>query len=383
MQLAKNLSEGHGYSESVKPPFVPCTIRDPGYPYLLSLLFDAFGESFRWIYVLQSFLSAITVIWLYLLAKRWLEWQYALLTAVIYCIYAPILVWTSEILTETLYTLLVVASTYCIQLILDSKRTPGLSATVAGLVFASLVLTRAEALSYLALVTLFAVVAGRAAWPLLCRLAWAWALTLLLLTPWVYRNYEATGKLMLRDPSMLYSAIRMSTGLHGYQDPLHTVAFEYPGGMPKLQAQAYRLQVMAGLRQDWSHHPVECLSNKLKQILSCWFYCTGFPTNKVSVWEAIGHRDYLNLGWRVFLTAFWGLFFFALEVYGAWSLVRVRQGSALLLVFSCYVTAVCLAIGAEYRYTIPGQALMLVFASVGIVRTMRFLPGRSSTGRGR
>lgn len=179
-QLARNMLEGHGYSEEAGPPYDSTLIRVPGYPLFLASVYAAFGEgNDKAVRVVQAVLDTVSCLLVAALAflwqpsdgRRWRAFAFALALAAV-CPFGQI--YTATILTETLATLLALALALAATLALRSRgaRARLLWWALAGLCAGSCALVRPDG-------GLFAAGVG---------------VTLVLVLLFARRDYEATGK---------------------------------------------------------------------------------------------------------------------------------------------------------------------------------------------
>jgi len=105
--LARNLVEGNGFSNG---PGHPTAFRPPLYPTVVSLVFRAVGERYRAVYLLQAVLYALAVTGSALLAYRIAGRRSMLLTGILASVNPSALGLTGLLLTETLFTFLLVCS---------------------------------------------------------------------------------------------------------------------------------------------------------------------------------------------------------------------------------------------------------------------------------
>ncbi len=194
--LARNLVEGNGISNG---PGHPTAFRPPLYPTVVSLVFRAVGERYRAVYLLQAVLYALAVTGSALLAYRIAGRRSMFLTGILASVNPSALGLTGLLLTETLFTFLLV----CSLLLLNgafhrySRKvlSPGLLHYAgAGLLFGAATLCRPNAAAW-------SLLAGAA---ILCRRREAFGIRLasaavLLITavipvvPWMMRNQELFG----------------------------------------------------------------------------------------------------------------------------------------------------------------------------------------------
>lgn len=112
--IALNIAEGRGFSLSSSEPFIPTMFREPGYPYFLAGVYAIFGKNPNVVKSMQIVLFLLIVLLTYFLSREIFGnrvARYATL-AVAFC---PTLAnYTSYILSEVLFTFLILASTYCL-----------------------------------------------------------------------------------------------------------------------------------------------------------------------------------------------------------------------------------------------------------------------------
>ncbi len=70
-EIANNLVAGHGFTRSAVEPFVPDSVRTPGYPLIIAVLLAAFG-SYKALFILQVVVGSLTPLMALLLAQEML-----------------------------------------------------------------------------------------------------------------------------------------------------------------------------------------------------------------------------------------------------------------------------------------------------------------------
>jgi len=189
LSTGRNLLEGQGL-KFTDPRFddVVWAFRTPGYP----LLVAACGASVRMIHIVQALLDTSTVLAVFLLARRWLPKRWSLLAAAIVAVDPFLIYFTGLILTETLFTCLLVWG--MVLLVLRNGRWW----LLGGAILAVSVLVRPGAI---ALPTLLALVAAIVSWhpaAAYMRSRMPAGATMILLTaavllPWAFRNSRVVG----------------------------------------------------------------------------------------------------------------------------------------------------------------------------------------------
>jgi 4-amino-4-deoxy-L-arabinose transferase-like glycosyltransferase len=191
MVFARNLLTCHSMA---RVPCLPSAFRTPVYPFLLAGFLGAFGETTGiWLLIfLQFFVSVFTVIVIYLTLKQVIGDTPALIGAVIYSLLIDPIIYTYLITTETLFTFFIVFTLY--QLILYQKQNNAKYLIFSGLSLGLSILTRPVAtfLPWL----LFAVIIGFALYKKRGNVLKPFillAVTFLVLSPWLLRNYLVLG----------------------------------------------------------------------------------------------------------------------------------------------------------------------------------------------
>jgi len=193
---ARALLETGRFAVSPRLPFVPQTFRTPGYPTFLAAVYGVVGARAAAALLVQIVLSVATLSLVYLLVRRRWGARVALAATVFLALDVGSLLLSLVLLTETLFTLLLVAALACGAAVLtrpDRRRW----ALGMGIALAACVLVRPVAYYLVAPVALGLGVHGR-------RARWGARETArvlaLLLVPycaavggWRYRNYRVTG----------------------------------------------------------------------------------------------------------------------------------------------------------------------------------------------
>lgn len=193
LRTAESLLEGRGFTDRG----VPETLRTPGYPLFVAAL-KAIGFNLRGIALVQHLFAVAIVVFL---ARS--GWTVA---AVVLAIDLPTIVHANKILTETLFTLLL--------LIVFVLAWRGERPIVAGLVLGAAALVRPIAVLFFVPLSLYFFWTRRRA--LIAPFA---VCALLLPTVWVIRNYRATGVATLSSVSGHHMLFLKAAGVLAIEDP--------------------------------------------------------------------------------------------------------------------------------------------------------------------
>ncbi|MDD5680399.1 MAG: glycosyltransferase family 39 protein, partial [Candidatus Omnitrophica bacterium] len=102
--LAENIVEGKGFSSQGKPT----TYKEPFYSFFLASIYYIFGQNYGVVKIIQAVLGAMTCVIIFLIAKRLFDTKTAILSALISCFYPAFIKITELMITELLYTFLLI-----------------------------------------------------------------------------------------------------------------------------------------------------------------------------------------------------------------------------------------------------------------------------------
>jgi len=376
LSLARNLSEGHGFSYDTHEPAgnQPERFgRAPLYPFFLSMVARVTSGAtlVPAIKIAQAGLGAMTVLLVAFVARRAGGDRAAAWAAWIGALYPPLAWMSSYMLSETLYTVLAFASVLAFSRLLDcsdgeatqsgSRWTLGLLAGIAGGLAA---LTRPAHLLFLMLAGL---------WLLWKRGLWLAVVVAIgaaaVIGPWTLRNYRAYGRLVLIASE---GGITFWTGNHplspGEGDMAANPAIKldnqrlralHPGLSPEELESVYYREAMAAITAN----PAWWIGLELKKL----FY----------LWVPVGPSYMLHS--RLFRIASW-VSYGLLVVPGLAGLValwRRRTGPAALWLLLASAVLACLIFLPQERFRIPvvdpaliiGAAVLATLRGAALART--------------
>ena len=215
---ARNLLTGRGFSQQEAPPFTPDARRTPVYPLLVALLYGVFGQHPLLVAGGQVLLSALTAGLVGLLGARLLPEREACLGGLLLALSLGSIVYSAYILTETLFTALLLGMSYALVVYREKRRKRWLIG--AGLLAGMAMLCRPIALFYPLVAAPLAGFAHRGRWREVFRAALLLlGIAVLLVAPWLLRNYRLTGSLTLSTISsrnlLLFNAVSLEADLRG------------------------------------------------------------------------------------------------------------------------------------------------------------------------
>ena len=195
-QIARNLLDGHGFGWG---PNSPTSIRPPLYPAFVAAIWSVAGrDNYQAIRVVQFGLSAVTAFVVFLVGRQLFGARAGRVAAAVVWLYPSLIFFNVTVLTETVYSCLLVTFTLFSLRLVDSPRFG--TAALAGLALGLTCLTRSSlwplpfVLCPVMLVVLRGPVLRRATSAALLFIACA-----LVLAPWAVRNTRLQGVVTIVD----------------------------------------------------------------------------------------------------------------------------------------------------------------------------------------
>jgi 4-amino-4-deoxy-L-arabinose transferase-like glycosyltransferase len=194
--IASNIVHGDGFAFA---PGRPTSMRPPLYPAFIAGIWTMTGtESLQAVRAAQIILSLLTTVGIYLLALRLFSRRVALGSAAIVCFYPSLLFSGLLLLTETIFTFLVVA--FALQYALFLRRPGPITSLGAGAVLGLAALARSVLWPFPVLLAPLMLLSVPGRWPRRIALAGCAVLGFaLVLAPWVMRNTTLQRTLTIVD----------------------------------------------------------------------------------------------------------------------------------------------------------------------------------------
>ncbi len=190
-ELAQNLISGKGYQLWEQPT----SFRAPGFPLFLAGIYKLFGVNYFAARVAFSLIGAMTVVILFLAARRFTSEPWALLCAFLLALYPHHAYYSIHFLSEPLYTLLLLSATWCLLYPAD-KLCIGRT-ILAGVLFGMTALIRPLVLLLMPMIAIWAVLHYRKRWRLAAvSVLIIAAVQILTMAPWAMRNHRVHGTFM-------------------------------------------------------------------------------------------------------------------------------------------------------------------------------------------
>jgi 4-amino-4-deoxy-L-arabinose transferase-like glycosyltransferase len=182
-----------GYDLAFGNQFEPELRRPPGYALFAAGTIVLLGEELRALVFVQHLLGVVTALLTYLLGRSTFGRPAGLVAGLLVALNGALILSGQSIMTETLFTLLLVATLLC--LLLAGRSGNWVWALLAGLALGAAALTRPVAQALVVLVPLAFLIYTRRPWPIVRGTALVGIGVALVLAPWMIRNLSEHGTL--------------------------------------------------------------------------------------------------------------------------------------------------------------------------------------------
>ncbi len=122
VSIAKNLAQHGIFSRESSPPFTPERLRTPGFPLFLSLFYRLYPQ-LTFLAIIQNLFFLLAIILLYQIILTITANKRMALIASSFLTFEPaILYWNSQLTTESLFTIVILGSFFCLILFLSQLK---------------------------------------------------------------------------------------------------------------------------------------------------------------------------------------------------------------------------------------------------------------------
>ncbi len=348
IQIAKSVLDGYGfvfYDNTFRGNVY--AYRMPGYPLFLA----ACGNNLLIIRIVQSLLETSSVLAVYLIGRRLVGGSTGLLAALLTAIHPYLIYFSSTILSETLFTSMLIWGMY---LLLGTSRIRFISGVV--LLILS-IYVRPSAMLLPALLAIGAqlvrvVRRHRSFWQIPAGTGTI-LLTLLCLSPWLIRNQQVLKSWILTTTN---SGITFYDGANPRADGSSNQRFFRNWPELKNMGEVERSTYLAKLASDYAlSNPARYLRLAGAKIARTWSpmpLSDEFKSNRMYVLAGLGVVGPL----------------FLLGIYGLTSKKMNRSMKLYLLLPAVYFTAVHAMTVGSLRYRVPVDVPIAILAAAGAVR---------------
>ncbi len=363
-RIGWNLAQGFGFREDANVSYEfdhAITRAGPGYEFFLAGLYRMFGHRYEPVWIAQALLHALSVFFLYCIARRTFREQgesIGLVAASLFAFWPDLIEISAMLMTETLYLFFTILVVYFFVRAYEKSENKFLAA-VLGITTGLAILTRPPILLF-APVFIFFYCQKRQFKPLILYSS----LLILSLAPWTIRNYliyhEPVFTTMIGDYNLwLGNTLQSDGGQYNLPyNPLNAYVDQYGFFGLKEKARAEFWGFVFG-------HPLVffklCLIRFIRYFslirpMGFWFYQSGFPqlafVASSLVWIA-----------GVFVTGFLGMFTIMKE--------KVKNAQSYLIALALTAPILLLPTVVQSRYRFQIYPFMVLFAGYAFVVGVR------------
>jgi 4-amino-4-deoxy-L-arabinose transferase-like glycosyltransferase len=352
-RIGAAIASGHGFSDPFSGHTGPTAWEPPLYPFLIAGVFRVFGI-YSWtsafiLLSLNSALSALTCIPIFLIARRIFSEKVAVGSAWTWAVLPYAMYWCTRWVWETSLSGLLLAVIFWLTLTMEER--DGLKPWLwFGLLWGIAALNSTVLLSFLPASGLWAWYhRGKLRKPSLAGVALASLVFVACITPWTVRNYQTFGKfIFIRDNAG--AELRLGNGPRAdgtWMQYLHPTQNVYAMGQYKAMGElAYvamrKQQALDYIKADYGRFAILCL----KRFVYFW----DGPPKTSQIWWLAQARNSLFLTSSVLM--FWGL---------GRALRQRRPGAWLLFWLILFYPAIYYVVfpGQRYRHPIEPEITIL------------------------
>lgn len=374
--IARNLLHGSGYA--LDPAGPPTIKRLPLYPLFLYVIYAVAGEH-RWaVQLVQACLAGVTAWLIFLIGRSVFSETVGLLAAALFSVHPHLVHYTARPYTETLYVLLICLFAY---LLLDVPgAAPRRNGLITGAVFGLTLLTKGVAIGFPVFFFLGWLLdpSHRKSLSPLGKYLFCFVIgAATIVSPWAYRNYLLTGRVILTstwEGAPLYHGLYVSSHLGDGRTP---GALD---GAASLERQQFVEEQLGRNQNPIDEYRADRLAYSLafKRMLDRPYRAGSlFFRNLFLVWFLTRTTFFFYLGLIVHLSLL------GLSLYGlAWMVRHDRGGLGKVWAIGSPIIYFNVVYAIAYpfvRYILPVAPLMMVLASFGLVKILnRQGPSRSN-----
>lgn len=349
-RLAVSLSQGGGYvntdgtAHSLYPPF---------YPFFLSLIYRFLGHSYTGVKIVQSIIGAFSCVLIYLIGKRIYGFAIGAIASGISVFYPPFIMSTKLLLTELVFTFLLVL---VILYLLKIQEEPHLRrCIILGLLLGIALLTKSVMIFFPFFIVPLFIYLKKNYLDKLKRFIVLMSFFVLSISPWIIRNYNIYHRFVPGSAHSglgLYSSYRPAGGIFGMNaaadDPVVIEA-------NKISSPVARSDFLIKKTLEFiADNPSKVLLLEFKKILYFWA-----PFD----WEIVGGR-WFNFVYAAMLP------FVALGFIMAFKQFGINHPILLPIIYFQIMT---LIFYGSPRFRLPVEPYLFILAAVGILQCWKYV----------
>lgn len=363
-----NIAQGNGFSMSEEPPYEPYFKKPLGYPLFLAFFYVLFGHHFLPVYIAQSILAAVTVVFLFLIAQILFDRITAFIAGMVIALNPLIGYFCSTIMTEVSFTFFFVLGIYFLMKFRDKGRYVYLYPALAGILIGIATIIRPMT-QYLPFFFAGVLCLLRPSKRLALRqsaiLIVSYAIIVL---PWVLRTNHLFGEFKL-------STIRASWSMY-------SASLEYRGESWEDL-----------LERDWSDPDAGIIMNSTdfeeveaaymrfdKKLIANiraepWLCFRTIPIRFFRNWVSSYHPGMPKVALLVIQA--YGIIYLVLGILGILLTIGIWRETIWILLPMLYMNSISSLLITTGRYTIPLKGFMAIFIGAALIYGWRWMRGKA------
>ena len=205
--IAVNVALGNGYSIEVITPYYPYFFREPGYPLFIAGIYKIWSTSFGTVNYLrdnhynhkdyseivflkyfQAVFGALTIVLFYLTIKTLLRDNISFFIALLFSLYIPLAIFSTQILRETIQTFIIVLTSYLFAKYIQTDKYRWLIIFSIFWAFSNLILQ--TTLLLFLFIAVFIYLSKRSIFRTIKDVSLSFIIMCIIISPWIIRSYN-------------------------------------------------------------------------------------------------------------------------------------------------------------------------------------------------
>ncbi len=346
-RIAQNLVQGNGYSMYGHPT----AYRAPGLTYFMAAVYSIFGESFAAVRVGIILLSLMVIYSIYYLGKLLFHPNVGLWAALIAAVYPHLIFYSARIFTEIPFILFSLVSVIFFVHFTQKRKFYHLILT--SIFLALTILTRPIGFILLGFLLLYLLV-KLPRWKNINSTVWLLGLTLLVISPWIIRNYQTFHRFVpvtTQGGIVLWVGNNHYIAHHPYWWGLHALYQRLPGAaklitQDEITRSDEALKLAINFFQKYPQDIPRLIWNKARRFWDYQFF-TASPRRWVYEYSYIG--------------------LLIIAIGGVVLSVRIRNSNLIflwILILVNFIPALIFWAGARFR--LPVEPVLMIFGGLFI-----------------
>ncbi|CAB1064638.1 hypothetical protein D1BOALGB6SA_9434 [Olavius sp. associated proteobacterium Delta 1] len=338
--LGWKLSQGKGYVNSTGQP---TAYRPPVYPLLLGGIYYILGHDPQWVRLVQAFIGAGICVLLYWVTRSIFDAGTAKMAGLVSCIYPPLIIYTNQILTEILFTFLMLLT---VMLVINKRGSCWY--VISGVAFGLALLTRPFLVVFGPFLYFWLLLKHKK--KALRAMAFTTTGLLLILLPWTFRNLSKL------DAFVPFANVGGLTFYNSYVVPQEGFGYN---SLETVDADYFELNNEADRSRYLVRQTLRFITQQPRRVVKLTVAkLLHFVYPFDGHWYAVSFGSKYNIFWGVIL----GFSILGVALRFA---DRNQNRELVYLLFFAYIFGIMVFYGSP-RFRLPLEPFLIAFAAAGI-----------------